>query len=805
MGAWADWSHRHRVLVLVGLFATTAALGAGIPRLETDVDLLDILPRDNPNTEAARALQEQFGSAYTQHVTLDLRAHEGLCLEESARLLQQRQTPVRCGNSTDEVYVRAQDELQEFFLQHPDSPFEYVVGANSFYRLINWTFEGGADAPMSAFSMPSRSADGEARYRLIDDTIYQTVPETILSPMGHDGASYVMILIPPEGKTNLQDVGHGAIKVLEDYVAAVNAGATTWKIFGGENPPTYYTELAIGDAHSADLLREDLAVLLPILFLFLLAALYVGFRSGTAVVVSAGSILVSGVWVFGAMGWTGVPLNTFNLAVAPLILGVGIDMGIHFLTAFQAHPGKNPFRHAGEEAGFSMLIATATTVLGLIVLAFSPSPLIGQMGLVAAFAIAGVLVVTMFLLPACVTPRMGERFVPSAIMPAIGRHVQRNKRTWLAVLTLFVAGGAVASLFLQVEPFGEFALNYPEGDPYREQHIDNLQVYYNTEPGDPLFIGNVLVIQGDMLDPDVHDYIRRIAAELEKAPHVETRSMTHLPFLVEQYDTVRNGAPGAASVIAQETLLPFFGLEREKADTREEIKDVLDEAFDSPMAHFAALFVDPDYEISLITFSTQTGEFAAVEDSWDAVWGAVEAAGPGPAEVAFVGNTPTNYLFVKEELPFVAYLGVASFVGVVILVACATRNLRNGFIVALTVGGSTMILLGVLWALGIGLSIYLVIPLIFIGAIGSDYVMHALWALRKNDLDAVYATVGKAILFGAITDAGAFLVFAFARDIPTRTTLLAAAIAVSITFFVAAIAIAALTPGQAPKSLSDTD
>ncbi|MGB1697912.1 MAG: MMPL family transporter [Thermoplasmatota archaeon] len=791
IGSWAQWSQRNRAWVLVGLFAITGFLGAGLGRIQTEVDLLDILPEGDPNTEAARALQASFGSAYTQHVTLDLRANTGLCESESARLLPLRQTPIRCGNTTDEVYVRAMDEIQEFFLNHPDTPFEFVIGANSFYRLLNWTAAGGADAPPSAFAMPGRDLEGELRYRLLDETAYQTVPEALTTPMGHEGKSYVMILIPREGPSS-QDVGRGAIDVLAEYVAAVDAGETTWRVFGTPNAPTYYTELAIADAHSAELLRQDLSVLLPLLVGFILAILYVGFRSPSAVALASGAIVVSSVWVFGAMGWLGVPLNTFNLAIAPLILGVGIDMGIHFLTAYQSFP-KDPLRQAGEEAGFAMLVATATTALGLLVLALGPSPLIGQMGLVAAIAIATVFVVTMLLIPACATPSMGLRFHASKFMPWLGRAVRRHRFGWSIGVACLLGLATIGTFFVTVEPFGEFALNYEEGDPYRDRHIENLQVYYNTAPGEPIFIGNVLVVQGDMLDPAVHAYIERIAEELEQADFVNTRSMTHLPYLVEQYDAVRNGVPGAALVVGQDTLLPLVGLEREKADSREEIKEVLDEAFAGPMAHFASLFVDREYQLSLITFSTQTGDFAHVEQSWDAVWAAVERAGDGPAEVAFVGNTPTNYLFVKEELPFVTYLGIASFLGVVLLVGITTRSVRNAAIVGLVVGGSTLLFLGSLPLLGIGMSIYLVIPLVFISAIGSDYVMHAAWALRNRDLDAVYATVGKAILFGAATDAGAFVVFAFARDLAIRTTLVAATVAVGMTFFLAAVGIALMT------------
>ncbi len=796
LGAWTAAATRRPATWLAALFIATAILGSGIARLETDVDLLDILPDDDPNTDAARRLQEEFGAAYTLHVNMDVRIDAARCAADSALRIPERQTEQRCGNITDEVYVRAMDEVQEFFLTHPDTPFEYVIGAHSFFRLLNWTAEGGVDAPPGAFALPPRDAAGETRYRLLEETGFRTVPESILLPMGHGGVSYNIAFIPKDGLSS-QDVGHGAIAILQDYVAAVDAGETTWTVFGSDNAPTYYTELAIADAHSADLLGKDLRVLGPAMLAFLFLALYASYRSLRGTIIAASSIVLSGFWVFGAMGWLGVPFGTFTLAVAPLLLGVGIDMAIHLVTDLQYHLHRGDAlsaaaRQAARRAGYAMLIATGTTVTGLLVLAMAPSPLIRELGLVAALAITSVFVVALIFVPAATACfgnqiSMGRAFRPSRNLPRFAKLVDRHPMPFAAGLIVLVAAGSLASLTIVPEPFGEFALNYPEGDPYRENHLDNLQTFYNTEPGDPLFIGNALVVQGDMLDPQVHHYIRDVAAELAVADHVAPGTVTHLPFIVDQYDAVRGGIPSATTVIGQDTLLPIIGMEREKPDSRDEIKDVLDEMFASPMAHFAALFADTDYEISLITLSTQTGDIEGVRDSWNSVWAAVERAGPAPpgTSIAFVGTTPTNYLFVEEQLPFVAWLTVASFGAVAVLVFAGTRDVRAAATAAGLMVATTGIWAGVLWILGFGWSIYLVVPLVFISAIGSDYVVHALLGLRNASLEDTYAVVGKAILFGALTDAGAFAIFAFASDLAVRQTLVAATFAVAVAFGVA--------------------
>ena len=76
--------------------------------------------------------------------------------------------------------------------------------------------------------------------------------------------------------------------------------------------------------------------------------------------------------------------------------------------------------------------------------------------------------------------------------------------------------------------------------------------------------------------------------------------------------------------------------------------------------------------------------------------------------------------------------------------------------------------------LGVGLAITLVLPLIFISAIGSDNALHLIWNLEHvRDQLRVYRFVGKAVTVAIATDAIAFIVFAFQTDLLVRKTMLA--------------------------------
>jgi predicted RND superfamily exporter protein len=65
--------------------------------------------------------------------------------------------------------------------------------------------------------------------------------------------------------------------------------------------------------------------------------------------------------LFGIMGWLGVPLNPANLIVLPLILGIGIDDGVHVVHDFRCQKGR--YRISSSTAT-AVLITSLTTMMG---------------------------------------------------------------------------------------------------------------------------------------------------------------------------------------------------------------------------------------------------------------------------------------------------------------------------------------------------------------------------------------------------------------------------------------------------------
>jgi hypothetical protein len=70
----------------------------------------------------------------------------------------------------------------------------------------------------------------------------------------------------------------------------------------------------------------------------------------------------------GLFGWCGIPLNPANMIVLPVILGIGVDHGVHLVHAWRQQRGR--FALGDSTAVAVLLTATTTTAsFGVLVLA----------------------------------------------------------------------------------------------------------------------------------------------------------------------------------------------------------------------------------------------------------------------------------------------------------------------------------------------------------------------------------------------------------------------------------------------------
>lgn len=152
----------------------------------------------------------------------------------------------------------------------------------------------------------------------------------------------------------------------------------------------------LGSALST-LVRHDLnQQLFPILGL-IAVTLLITFRNLRDLVLSV-LLLGGGLGALAAtmsafdLGW-----NLASLAAIPLLLGTGIDYGIHLLLALKR--SGNDIRHVQATTGKAVLFSGMTTVIGFASLFFAGNRGISSLGLACCVGTLWILLIVLWLLP----------------------------------------------------------------------------------------------------------------------------------------------------------------------------------------------------------------------------------------------------------------------------------------------------------------------------------------------------------------------------------------------------------------------
>lgn len=107
---------------------------------------------------------------------------------------------------------------------------------------------------------------------------------------------------------------------------------------------------------------------------------------------------VSVAWVFGAMGWLGIPLGVATSMFCAITIGIGDDYAIHLIDRFRnamAAGSPAPVLAAVAGAGPAIAYDTLAIALGFGVLVFSQVPANARLGVLVALALVSGFVLTL--------------------------------------------------------------------------------------------------------------------------------------------------------------------------------------------------------------------------------------------------------------------------------------------------------------------------------------------------------------------------------------------------------------------------
>lgn len=260
--------------------------------------------------------------------------------------------------------------------------------------------------------LPSRVAQERLRPAGI------ATPPLVLSFESADAARAFAAALPRAGKAaaaiariDARPAGPNAIAVVhpqgnpfshdayEKLCLAVSAVAEE----SGAEPGTM-AGAAVVNERLNELLRRDwprvmLAALATVTLLLSVSS--GGIRWGLVALVPLGCGVV---WAAGLLGIAGGAVTIMSAAIAPLILGIGVDDGVHMLHAWRRAGGRFDVVYAGT--GAAIVATTVTTVAAFGAFCASSTPALFQFGWQAVIGLTFCLIGSLFLLPAVCGGRM---------------------------------------------------------------------------------------------------------------------------------------------------------------------------------------------------------------------------------------------------------------------------------------------------------------------------------------------------------------------------------------------------------------
>lgn len=146
------------------------------------------------------------------------------------------------------------------------------------------------------------------------------------------------------------------------------------------------------------LVKQDVLRVSLIAALVILAMLFAGFRSLKDALLAMLPVAFTLLLTMGLGPWLGLGLNILNLMTLPLIIGIGVDNGVH-LTHRLRDSGASALPQVLVHTGKAVAMTTLTTMVGFGSLIFTNHPGLASVGSTIVLGLGICLALTLSLLP----------------------------------------------------------------------------------------------------------------------------------------------------------------------------------------------------------------------------------------------------------------------------------------------------------------------------------------------------------------------------------------------------------------------
>jgi hydrophobe/amphiphile efflux-3 (HAE3) family protein len=505
------------------------------------------------------------------------------------------------------------------------------------------------------------------------------------------------------------------------------------------------------------LMMIGLGIMLVMLFFF--------FREARGVFLPFMVVVLSILVAMGLLPLIGWQMSIITLLLPIMLIAIANDYGIHMMAKYQEYNtvGNNSSvgtiaRGVYTSLRNPILLTGITTIAGILCLLSHKMIPARQLGIVAAAGIGFALLLSLLFIPAVLSVigkskpvlsenRSRQHFI-DRILASTGKMVNHRPRQVILVTGLVMLLSLGGVFLLKVDTNLENF--FPKKHPVRV----SAQVINETFGG----LQNIsILVEGDILDPAVMGQIDHYERELKKHPAVgNVMSIAGIvreisKALNDEGDPYYNVVPDDRNALAQylelymmsgepEDLERMVDFDFQKAQIMVRVNDGSNMTLKSVLAEIQRL-TDPHIQTRIGGYGLITADLADL----------------------VVKGQVTSLLIA---------LGV-----VILLLAIMFRSAQAGFIAALPLAFSMIILFGWMGYLGVKLDIATALLSSIMIGVGVDYTIHFLWRYKSErgrgliPVDAVLKTLtttGRGISFNALSVILGFCALPFSVFLPIK-------------------------------------
>ncbi len=572
--------------------------------------------------------------------------------------------------------------------------------------------------------------------------------------------------------------------------------------------------------------HRTLTTLLPIAFLFVVAVLFLVYRTFIETVLSFGSLICAIIWTVGIGVLLGFDFNVMTIAVPILITGLVIDYGIHLVMRYreEKRKGHNPWDAttlAITTVGGALLLTTVTTAIGFLSNMFSSIQVMKNFGILAAVGITSSFVIMVGFLPATIN-EIEKRRKNRAGHPPTGAQGNTKKSKVQDLLSrigdapyrhpvfvlLLISGLTLSAAYGAAHVDTTFSMQdfLPENQPQKE-NIQHIRENFNISTSYAY-----VLIEGDVATPSCLQALDQTATNMQDDELLLSGDGLSSPLTVlREYGTAPAGSPMYNATVADRfaasdtdgDLVPdrnisnLFDLYYETAETRD------------AMAAVVTRNTGQEYTAAVIKVKENEKLIEAnVDRAADMEHDLQEDIQPLQADNFNVELT-SNSMIIQQTTEELESTLIASLMATVSIIAVLLTivfyrlhgSLALGVITTIPVTLVTIWILATMFILGVPLNIMTVTITALTVGMGVAYGIHVTHRYmeeneeERNVYRAMHTTIkhtGGALFGSATTTMGAFSILSFSNILLLSRFGYITAIAIGYSFLVSVFVLPAI-------------